>query len=225
MAKRPNRIPPIEHNRQQLELLKTLTPNDTPDYYKPLSNGLVDVAISALDIVAALETQTRPDIERLYDLVDGLADLVEEAEPQSTPTVSVSVTVTEQRETPVAKPGQGIAGITAMKTTIVGRPDQVEVQGDTVIVRLTYTPRVPSTGNFGLPKGVPSPQMSSTPVIAYVGKKQFEKVKAQLDNPEDMLIIEGAVSQVIDGTLTVYASNITSKLLQMAKAEQQKTAQ
>ena len=71
MAKRPNRLPPIDHEQRQIELLKAMEPNTTPTHYRALSNGLLDVATSALDIVAALEGSARPDFERLYDLVLG----------------------------------------------------------------------------------------------------------------------------------------------------------
>ncbi len=113
-----------------------------------------------------------------------------------------------------------------MKSTIIGRPDSIQVDKDTVILQMTYTPKPGSNGQYSLPKGVPAPQETSTPIRVYVGGKQFGKVKAQLDNPDDALIIEGAISQVIDGVLTVYASNITSKLIQMARtAEQKATAE
>jgi hypothetical protein len=225
MAKRPNRLPPIDHEQRQLETLKALQPNTTPQRYRALSNGLLDVAISALDIAAALEGRQRPGFERLYNLVDGLADLVDggsdDSEPEHETTAVETPAPADQPSRPAAS---AVKGVTTVKTTIIGRPDKVEVNGDTVTLHLTYTPQPGANGAYSLPKGVPAPQAVSTPVLAYVGRKQFEKVKAQLDIPEDALIIEGAISQVIDGVMTVYASNITSKLLQAAKVEQQKTA-
>lgn len=225
MAKRPNRLPPIEHEKRQLELLKSMEPNTTLAHYHPLSDGLVDVAVSALDIVAALEGNSRPDFARLYDLVDGLADLVDggssDDEPDSQPDATP---VPLQADKPSKQAASPVNGVTTVKTTIIGRPDTLEMNGDTVTLRLTYTPKPGTNGQYSLPKGVPAPNAVSTPVIAYIGKKQFDKVQAQLDNPDDALIIEGAISQVIGGVLTVYASNITSKLLQAAKAEQQKAA-
>ncbi len=229
MAKqRQNRLPPIEHEQRQVEALKGMTPNTTPEHYRALSDGLADVSITALDLIAALETNRRPDFERLYSLVDGLADLlnVPESDEQVTEVQTVALESTPRVTSDgTAQPTQRpMTGITAMKTTIVGRPDKIDVQGDTVTLYLTHTPKPNASGSYGFPKGVPAPPNVTTPVIAYVGKKQFEKVKAQLDDPDDALIVEGGVSQVIDGVLTVYATNITSRLLQMAKADQPKAA-
>ena len=231
MVKRPNRLPPIEHERRQLEALKGMEPNTTPVQYHALSNGLVDVAISALDIVVALEASGKPNFGRLYDLVDGLGDLVDDdhtADPEPNvqaerPLVPAARVDHAPVPTSVPLPLQG-KGVTALKSTIIGRPDTITVHGDTVVLDMTYMPKPGSNGQYSLPKGVPAPQETSTPIRVYVGAKQFNKVKAQLDNPEDALIIEGAISQVVDGVLTVYASNITSKLIQAAKTAEQKAA-
>jgi hypothetical protein len=220
MAKRQNRIASIRHQQFQIEVLKGLDPNTTPVRYQALSNGLVNVAISALDIVAALESSSIPNFERLYDLVDGLADLVDGPPEESVEDKPVSSIQVQNTPPPKISPSQGVNQV---KSTIIGRPDRIKVQGDAIVLYMTYTPKPGSNGVYSLPKGVPDPQDVSTPMIAYVGKKQFEKVKPQLDNPADSLIIEGAVTQVVNGVLTVYASNITTKLLQQAKSEQQKT--
>jgi hypothetical protein len=80
MAKRVNRLKPIEHEGRQLENLKTLQPNATPAKYRALSDALVDVAISALEIVYALESANKGalDFERFYELVDSLEDTLGE---------------------------------------------------------------------------------------------------------------------------------------------------
>jgi hypothetical protein len=221
MVKRQNRIESIEHERQQLEILKGLEPNTTPARYQLLSNGLVDVAASALDLIAALESSSVPDFERLYDLVDGLADLVD-AQPEQL-AEDKPVASTQAQRAPALKTNRSAGGVSQVKTTIIGRPDRIEIQGDTIVLHMAYSPKPGSNGIYSLPKGVPTPQDVSTPLIAYVGRKQFEKVKPQLDNPDDSLIIEGAVTQLVNGVLTVYASNITTKLLQQAKSEQQKS--
>src|SRR4051812_48854224 len=107
MAKRQNRIASIEHERQQLEILKGLEPNTTPARYQLLSNGLVDVAASALDIVAALESSSVPNFERLYDLVDGLADLVD-AQPEQS--VEAEPVISTQAQRAPAQPTNRSAG-------------------------------------------------------------------------------------------------------------------
>jgi len=143
MAKRPNRLPVIGHEQQQIELLKRMTPNDTPEEYRVLSNGLADVSIAALELVAALEGSRRPNFEVLYDLVDGLADLVggsdteDASEPMSQvaavtsePVRSASL-VAESAVQPIsdgASSRRPVAGVSQMKTTIIGRPDRIGVK-------------------------------------------------------------------------------------------------
>ncbi len=67
MTKRVNRLAPIEHEQRQIEALKRLTPNTTPEHYRALSDGLVDVSITLLDLIAALELNRRPDFEQFYN--------------------------------------------------------------------------------------------------------------------------------------------------------------
>jgi hypothetical protein len=222
VAKRQNRIGTIEHEKRQLEIIKALEPNTTLEKYRPLSDGLVNVAVAAMSCVSALEGRIFVDFQHLYDMVDSLADLVDggekDADEENEP---------QPKQTALAEPKSKIIpqqGAIAVKTTVIGRPDSIEVNGDTVTLRMNYTPRPDSSGGFSLPKGVPAPQEIETPIVAFVGKKQFDKVKNQLNNPEDMLIIEGAVAQIVDGTMMVYANNISSKLLQQAKVAQQKMA-
>jgi hypothetical protein len=80
MAKRKNRLPPIEHERRQLENLKNLEPNTTPVKYVALSNKFVDIAVAALDMVRALEVGDAAalDFEHFYDLIDSLETTLNE---------------------------------------------------------------------------------------------------------------------------------------------------
>ena len=232
MAKRPNRLPVIEHEQRQIELLKKMTPNETPESYRVLSNGLADVSIAALELMAALEGSRRPNFEVLYDMVDGLVDLVgmSDTEKASEPISPAAAVASEpargaslviesavQLVSDVAPSQRPIAGVTQIKTTIIGRPERIETEKDTITLYMSYTPHPTANGQYSFPKGVPTPVSSATSIVAYVGRKQFEKVKLALDNPEDSLIVEGGTTQVIDGVLTVYAINITTRLQQLAK--------
>lgn len=74
-----------------------------------------------------------------------------------------------------------------------------------------------------LPKGVPTPQAVKTNYVVYIGNKQWKNVAATVKDPEDALIIEGFPQ--IDsktGAISVFATNVTSKKIQMAKKEAQK---
>jgi hypothetical protein len=55
MPKRDSRIRVIEHHLAQLEALKGLQPNATPERWRAFSDGLVDVAVEALRLARELE--------------------------------------------------------------------------------------------------------------------------------------------------------------------------
>src|SRR5579863_3311275 len=128
MAKRPNRLPPLQHEQHQLDQLKTMLPNTTPAHQRPLSDGLIDVALAALDLVAALENSHAPNFEPLYARVDALADLADQ--PAPLPEAPLSPPSVPLPSPPL--PTATLKGITTMKTTIVGRPDTIDIQGETV---------------------------------------------------------------------------------------------
>lgn len=77
MAKRNNRTKAIQHELRQLDMLKELEPNATPDNLRPLSDTLIEIAKEALQEVATLEEGEAPQLKRLgrmLELVDSLAD-------------------------------------------------------------------------------------------------------------------------------------------------------
>lgn len=79
MAKRKNRVKPIEHHQQQLEALKTLEPISTPERWRAFSAGLVDVAIQALELVRQLEKSGRlgrQQVDTLFAQVQALPERI-----------------------------------------------------------------------------------------------------------------------------------------------------
>jgi hypothetical protein len=101
---------------------------------------------------------------------------------------------------------------TTVKITVVGRPGWVEPRNNVVIVGLTH-----SLKPTGYPKGVPTPPDTPTTYVVFIGNKQWKKVAEAIENPEDVLIIEG--QPMMDGALpavTVFATNVNTKLLQQA---------
>lgn len=81
MAKRENRLKPIEHERRQIENLKTLDPIATPPAMRPLSDGLIDLVLAVLDGVSVLESGhkiTQSDLQQLANLVEDLKKLAPE---------------------------------------------------------------------------------------------------------------------------------------------------
>lgn len=113
--------------------------------------------------------------------------------------------------------------ISKVKITVIGRPGRVIEKDEVVLISMQNT-KVPT-----LPSGLPTPPGEPTTYLVYIAQKQWRKVKDSLNqNADDKLIIEGY--PVLDkrigqgGALTVYAQSTTTKLLEQAKREQQKTA-
>ena len=78
MAKRENRIAPIQHEMRQITNLKSLQPNTTPPEAQRFSDCLIDIAVAALEEVAALETGQPVQLKRitpLMELIDQMVDI------------------------------------------------------------------------------------------------------------------------------------------------------
>lgn len=110
---------------------------------------------------------------------------------------------------------------TKVKVTIVGRPGRVIEKGKVVITSMENS-KPPN-----LPKGLPAPPGDPTVYLVYIAMKQWRKVKESLEDPSDKLIIEGY--PVFDkrigktGAMTIYAQSTTTKLIQQARREAQRT--
>lgn len=143
------------------------------------------------------------------------------AAPAPAPQPRLAEFVWEQRaatlERVLAAPGTA----STAKITLVGRPGWVEPRDNLVIVGLTH-----SLKPTGFPKGVPTPPETPTLYVVYIGAKQWKKVAEAIQNPEDILIIEG--QPLLDAALpgvAVFATNVNTKLLQQAsKAKEEEPA-
>jgi hypothetical protein len=110
-------------------------------------------------------------------------------------------------------------GATNVKITLIGRPGRIANHGAFVLTTMQST-KIPA-----LPKGVPVPPQTSTTYSVYIAAKQWKKVEASLQNPDDILIAEGyPVVDAKTGTIAVFVSSTATKLLQAAQREQQKAA-
>ena len=107
--------------------------------------------------------------------------------------------------------GQGIAQ--TVRIMVIGRPTSVVERGNTVILTLTHNGPLLSA-----PKGVPIPPvMPTTTYTVYVGAKQWRGVAEAMKNPEDELIMEGALTwDAEQQAIAVYTTKISSKLAQRA---------
>ena len=107
--------------------------------------------------------------------------------------------------------GQGSAH--TVRIMVIGRPTSVVERGNTVILTLTHNGPLLSA-----PKGVPIPPvMPTTTYTVYVGAKQWRGVAEAMKNPEDELIMEGAMTwDAEQQAIAVYTTKIASKLAQRA---------
>jgi hypothetical protein len=105
----------------------------------------------------------------------------------------------------------------SVKITLIGRPGTISDQGS-CIVSTMQPMKAPA-----LPKGLPSPPATPTTYAVYIARKQWTKVADALQDPEDVLILEGfAALDPETTTIAVFATNVTTKQLQQAiRAQQQ----
>ena len=107
-----------------------------------------------------------------------------------------------------------------VKITLIGRPGPITTSPTGTITTTMQSRNVPA-----LPRGVPAPPTTPTQYTVYIGPKQWAKVAAALSNPEYVLLVEAfpATDPGRPG-ITVYATNVTTKVLQQAQraAQQQK---
>lgn len=117
----------------------------------------------------------------------------------------------------LAEIGSERGGASTVKITLIGRPGNVQERQGFVLASM------PAMKLPALPKGLPTPPEAQTPHAVYIATKQWRKVAQALQQPEDVLIVEGiAVYDPELRGLAVFATNTTTKLLQSARrAEQQ----
>ncbi len=107
-----------------------------------------------------------------------------------------------------------------MKITLIGRPGKVIDRG-TCVVTTMQTTKIPS-----LPKGLPTPPDASTTYTVYIASKQWRRVEEALKDQEDVLIVEGFPQiDTQTSSIAVFATNTTTKKLQMAQRQAQAQSQ
>jgi hypothetical protein len=105
--------------------------------------------------------------------------------------------------------------IQTVKMTLIGRPGKIVQQGQTIVTTMRTTGKAPA-----LPKGVPTPPEIPMTYIVYMPAKQWNKVAEFLQDPEDVLIIEGFPT--FDPELkkmTLLAMKVMSKLQQRSQRQ------
>lgn len=109
---------------------------------------------------------------------------------------------------------------TKVKVTIIGRPGRI-IEKEAVVITSMQNSKPPT-----LPKGLPTPPGDPTTYVIYIATKQWRKVKDSMEDPDDKLIVEGypMFDRRIgkNGAMTIYAQNVTTKLIQQAQREAKK---
>jgi hypothetical protein len=112
---------------------------------------------------------------------------------------------------------QGV--LNTVKVTLIGRPGKIDSsRKDLVVTTMSH-----SAKHSTFPKGVPIPPDKPTLYTVYIASKQWRKVEESITDAEDALIIEGTCAfddQV--GGMAVFATNVTTKLVEAKKRQQQK---
>jgi hypothetical protein len=113
-----------------------------------------------------------------------------------------------------AKKGQA----STVKITLVGRPGSILDKGQFIVTVMEST-KIPS-----LPKGLPAPTNVATKYAVYVAAKQWKKVAESIQDPEDVLIVEGFPKTDPEvKAIAVFATNVTTKKLQAGKRQAEQT--
>ncbi len=107
-----------------------------------------------------------------------------------------------------------------VKILLIGRPGRVVEKRDFAITMIR------DTGIPTLPKGLPKPPDTPTSYMVYMSKKQWKRVKEAIQNPEDVLIVEGYAryDPELEG-VAVFAINAMTKFLQQQRRHHQQQKQ
>lgn len=101
--------------------------------------------------------------------------------------------------------------IRTVKITLVGKLGKYAEKGS-FVAAVMQSSTVPS-----LPKGLPAPQPTKTNYVVYIAAKQWQKVADTVNDPEDILIVEGfPQSDSRTGAISVFTTSVTTKKLQTA---------
>src|SRR5579871_4049691 len=106
-----------------------------------------------------------------------------------------------------------------VKITVIGQFGSYKEQGTCTVGIMQASEKIPA-----LPKGVPTPSAVKSTCVVYIGSKQWKSIAEAAKDKEDALIIEGYPQiDTQKGVISVFATSVTSKKLQSAKREAQKS--
>lgn len=103
--------------------------------------------------------------------------------------------------------------VMSTKLVITGRPGRIIESQGVVLTAMEAGERRPQ-----LPKGLPEPPAGGTTYIVYIAAKQWSKVAQAIQDPDDLLIVEGyPYFDAKLNSMALLAQNITTRNLQRDK--------
>lgn len=134
------------------------------------------------------------------------------AEPPSPPPLRAMTW--EDRLAVLQEIGAEKGSTSTMKITLIGRPGKLVEKGSCVVTVMQAS-KVPA-----LPKGLPAPSTTTTNYVVYIATKQWKNVAGVVNDPEDVLIIEGFPQlDAQTKSIAVFATNTTTKKLQALRRQ------
>jgi len=117
----------------------------------------------------------------------------------------------EERESVLEQLADEAGTATSVKITVIGRPAEPHIQGNTVVLMMQHMTR-----SHQFPQGVPQPDLLPMNLAIYIHIRQWERVASRLENdPQEMLVVEGLLALDMDTVnVAVFATSVVTKSMQ-----------
>jgi len=104
-----------------------------------------------------------------------------------------------------------IGTATSVKVTVIGRPAEPHIQGNTVVLMMQYMTR-----SHQFPQGIPQPDPFPMNLAVYLHVRHWERVSQRLEtDPQETLVVEGLLALDTDSAaLAVFAINVSLRSAQ-----------
>jgi hypothetical protein len=136
------------------------------------------------------------------------------ATPAAEPPSPLQAMTWEDRLAVLQEIGAEKGSASTMKITLIGRPGKLVEKGSCVVTVMQAS-KAPA-----LPKGLPAPLTTTTNYVVYIATKQWKNVAGVVNDPEDVLIIEGFPQlDAQTKSIAVFATNTTTKKLQALRRQ------
>jgi len=117
----------------------------------------------------------------------------------------------DERESILEELENEIGTATSVKITIIGRPAEPHIQGNTVVLMMQHITR-----SHQFPQGVPQPDPFPMNLAVYMHARHWERVSSRLSSdPQDVLVVEGLLALDMDAVnVAVFATSVATRSMQ-----------